>query len=84
MGFIITKEGLRPDPDKVDRLLKIALPKTLRQLRRFVGIINYYKSLYFKRSHKLYPLLQAMSPKEKFKFTPIMHEAFKDIKHMLA
>ena len=42
LGFIIDKEGRRPDPDKIDSIAKMPPPNDLTTLRSFLGMINYY------------------------------------------
>lgn len=42
LGFIIDKEGRRPDPDKTDAIAKMPPPTDLTTLRSFIGMVNYY------------------------------------------
>ena len=41
LGYWITRKGTQPVPKKVDAIKKIAVPKTIKELRSFVGMINY-------------------------------------------
>lgn len=43
LGHIITGEGIAPDPEKMEALQHFAIPTTKRQLRGFLGIVNFYK-----------------------------------------
>lgn len=43
MGYIVDELGLRPDPEKVSCVLKVPLPKTVTELRRFVGMASWYR-----------------------------------------
>lgn len=43
MGYIIDEQGLRPDPEKVSCVLKVPLPKTVTELRRFLGMAGWYR-----------------------------------------
>jgi hypothetical protein len=56
LGHIITPEGVKPQPKKVAAILNIASPKTPKQLRQFVGMINYYRDHIHRRSHLLAPM----------------------------
>ena len=56
LGYWITREGVQPLPNKVEAIKNIAPPKTRRQLRRFIGMINYYRDMWSKRSELLAPL----------------------------
>jgi Reverse transcriptase (RNA-dependent DNA polymerase) len=42
LGYWITCDGIKPLPDKVKAILAIDTPKNRKELRSFIGIINYY------------------------------------------
>ena len=42
LGFIIDRNGRRPDPDKINTIVKMPQPTDLTTLRLFIGMINYY------------------------------------------
>ena len=42
-GHLITKEGIKADPKKLDAIKLMSKPKTLKQLRSFLGFCNYYR-----------------------------------------
>ncbi|GFT68640.1 retrovirus-related Pol polyprotein from transposon opus [Trichonephila clavipes] len=43
LGFLITAEGSRPLPEKVQAILSYKLPETIHDLRTFLGMINFYR-----------------------------------------
>ena len=43
LGHIISSEGLKPQPEKVDAINAITLPKTVKELQSFLGMTNYYR-----------------------------------------
>jgi Reverse transcriptase (RNA-dependent DNA polymerase) len=43
LGFVLTCNGVKPQISKVEVLMKLALPKTVKQVCSFIGMINYYK-----------------------------------------
>jgi hypothetical protein len=47
LGYEITRDGIQPQPKKVEAILKLSSPKTKRELRHFLGIamINYYRDM---------------------------------------
>ena len=56
LGYWITREGVMPIPKKVQAIQDIAPPKTKKQLRRFIGMVNYYHDMWVRRSETLAPL----------------------------
>lgn len=43
LGYLVNKDGLRPLPDRVQALQEFKLPGTVKELRRFLALINGYK-----------------------------------------
>lgn len=43
LGFLITKDGTKPLPQKVQAILDYNLPETLHDLRTFLGLLNFYR-----------------------------------------
>ena len=39
-GFVINKKGIKPDDDKVEVIHSMPEPKTVRQVRGFIGAIG--------------------------------------------
>ena len=60
-------------------------PSTVTEVRSFIGMIQYYRDLWPRRSHILQPFTDISSGKkgQKIKWTPALEEAFKDIKKMV-
>jgi hypothetical protein len=44
LGFIVDKEGRRPDPQKVTAVTNMPAPTNITTLRSFLGLVNYYQS----------------------------------------
>ena len=84
LGYNISREGLRPSQKKVEAILQIKAPTTRKQLRRFIGMVNYYRDMWPQRSHFLAPLSSMTSAKIKWKWTPECQEAFEQMKALIA
>ena len=52
----MTPDGIKPLNDKVQGILDINRPKTVTQLRSFIGMINFYRDFWNKRAEILAPL----------------------------
>ena len=55
LGYWISRAGIQPLPKKVNAILSIAPPRTQKELRSFIGIINYYRDMWIRRSDILAP-----------------------------
>ena len=56
LGYHLTCDGVMPIPKKVEANQALAVPKTRKQLRQFIGMINFYRDMWQKRSEILSPL----------------------------
>ncbi|KAL0860680.1 hypothetical protein ABMA27_010024 [Loxostege sticticalis] len=43
LGHTITREGLKPNTDKIDAILNYPIPKTTTEIKSFLGLIGYYR-----------------------------------------
>lgn len=43
LGYSISAQGTKPLPTKVEAVQSFPTPKTVRELRRFLGVINFYR-----------------------------------------
>ncbi len=56
LGYIITRDGVKPQHNKVQAILAISPPKNVKELRRFLGMIQYYRDIWAKCRKQLAPL----------------------------
>jgi hypothetical protein len=45
LGYILTRYGIKPQPNKVQAMLALALPRIVKELCRFLGMVQYYRDL---------------------------------------
>jgi hypothetical protein len=84
LGYWLTRRGLQPQPKKVEAILRLTPPKLKRQLRRFLGMVNFNRDMWQMRSHILAPLSALVSPKVKFEWHQEHQDAFDQIKTLIS
>lgn len=43
LGHVISKDGIKPNPDKIKAIQNFPLPKTATEIKRFLGLLGYYR-----------------------------------------
>ena len=79
---------------KIKSILDMEFPANVHNVRRLLGMIQYYRDLWEKRSHILAPLSNLVGecgttknrkkPKRKFKWEPVHQEAFERMKQVMS
>jgi hypothetical protein len=72
LGYVLTRDGIKPQSNMVQAILAIKPPTGVRQLRHFLGMVQYYSDLWAKWSDMLASLTslvgecgQTKSPRDK-------------------
>lgn len=84
LGYVIDSEqGLRVDPDKVKAILDIPTPKTVKEVRSFLGMASWYRRFVDNFSALISPLTNLLRKNQRFIWTTTCEEAFGKIKECL-
>ncbi len=97
LGYILTREGIKPQPKKVQAILALSLSNNVRELRHFVGMVQYYWDMWARRSEMLAPLTDLvgecretkttrmnMTKKKPWQWDPIHQQVFDNVKAAIA
>ena len=85
LGHTVTKDGIKPLPEKVAALKAYPAPSTTDELRRFLGMINFSNRFIPKAAQIMKPLYKAAAAKsKKLEWSDEMLQAFKMAKTALA
>ena len=83
LGYHVTREGVMPIPKKIEAIQALAVPKTRKQLRQFIGMINFYRDMWQKRSELLAPLTAITSKNVKYDWKDEHQKCFDAIKRVV-
>lgn len=83
LGFIIDKEGIKPDLDKVEIIRTMPAPKSVREVRGFIGAIGYYRRFIPAFSRLAGPLIALTKKYARFRWTEDCQRAFDCLREQL-
>lgn len=78
LGMLISEEGIRPDPKNLETVTKFERPKTINELRSFIGAVSYFRKFIYKFAEIMKPLYDE-TKNEKIKWGKLQEEAFNKI-----
>ncbi len=76
LGFIVSPEGVRMDPDKVKAVVSWPTPDSRKALQRFLGFANFYRRFIRNFSQLAAPLTALTSTKTAFRWSKAAEAAF--------
>ena len=86
LGYEVSAQGIRPLPYRIKALMEYPPPPDAQGLRRFLGMINFYRLFLPKAAHFQAPLHAALSGlkgPQPIEWTPALLEAFEACKQSL-
>ncbi|XP_048488048.1 uncharacterized protein LOC105383898 isoform X1 [Plutella xylostella] len=83
LGYVIDKHGIRPCPKKVEAIAKAPCPTNVSEVKRFLGVVNYYRSFVPQASSLLSPLHELLRDGAEWEWTHRHQNAFASMKEEL-
>ena len=82
-GHEIDKQGLHKTQEKIDAVLQTPYPKTVTQLRAFLGLVNYYARVLPDLASLLHPLHQLLEKGRSWDWSKECNQAFGGVKRLV-
>lgn len=83
LGHTITKDGLKPNNDKIQAVLNYPLPETTTQIKSFLGLIGYYRRFIKDFAKVTQPLTACLKKRNKLIIDKKYVDAFEKCKELL-
>lgn len=83
LGHIIRRDGVTPDPSKIEAVMKFPTPKNVKDLKSFLGLAGYYRRFIKNFAKIAKPLNSLFKEGIEFKWEQEQEEAFTTLKHIL-
>jgi hypothetical protein len=97
LGCILTREGIKPQPKKVQAIFTLNPPNNVKELRHFLTMVQYYLDMWARHSEMLAPLTDLVGECKETKTTrmnktkkkpwlwdPIYQQVFDNVKAAIA
>lgn len=85
LGHVITQEGIKPDQEKIRKILDWKLPENQKQIKQFLGLSGYYRRFIKDYSKIVKPMTQYLKKDEKVNLNDEKYKAaFSKLKEILA
>lgn len=83
LGHVIDADGLHATDDKIKAIVNAPRPRTVAELRSFLGLLNYYGRFIPNLSSLIYPLNNLLRQKTTWRWTKACSDAFTAAKEQI-
>ena len=83
LGFMITTRGIEVDPSKIEAILEMEPPRTEKEIRSFLGKIQFISRFIAKLTSTCEPMFRLLKKGVPFRWDDKCHKAFDAIKKYL-
>ena len=83
IGYIVSSDGIKADPTKIEAISEFPAPTNITELRSFMGMANQLGGFTHLLSEAAGPLRDLLKPKNAFLWSPQHEEAFTKTKEIL-
>ncbi|UYV82801.1 hypothetical protein LAZ67_22000913, partial [Cordylochernes scorpioides] len=82
-GHLFDSKGIYPDPEKIEAIARFPTPKSITDVRSFIGLCSYYRRFIENFAEKAAPLHEVLKKDNKFTWNSDQQDAFDSLKKAL-
>ncbi|KRK05548.1 uncharacterized protein Dyak_GE28019, partial [Drosophila yakuba] len=83
LGHVVSDQGIRTDPEKVEAIRDLPAPKTTKEVHSFLGMASWYRRFIPKFTEQAGPLQELIRKGKKFEWNKRHQESFDSLKESL-
>ncbi len=83
LGYVVNGEGIKSNPNKVEVIVNLPPPKSIKEVRSFLGMCSYYRQTMPNFAVVSSALTELTKKNVRFRWTNIEQEAFDTLKQLL-
>jgi hypothetical protein len=80
LGFVLTEDGVSASPEKVKAVQNYPVPKSVKDVRAFLGLASFYRRLVQGFAEMAKPLTELTRKDREFTWGPSQQKAFEELK----
>lgn len=83
LGFLVTPQGILPDPEKAKAIADMKPPRTVRQVTQVLGVTGFFRRLIDHYASVAAPITQLLRKNSKFRWEAKQQQVFDELKSKL-
>lgn len=83
LGHVVSQEGVATDPSKIEAVKDWPIPKSIKDVRSFLGLTSYYRKFIKGYAEKAKPLYKVTEKNQRFSWSEDCQISFKELKDAL-
>ena len=83
LGYVISEEGIKPDPHNLKKISEWPVPKNESEVRGFIGLCNYYRSHLPNFAKISEPMTNLLLKDQPFSWSDAQQKSYEALKSML-
>ena len=83
LGFIISTEGIEPNPKKMHAIAEYPIPKKKKEVRAYLGLLNFHSQYMPNFTLRARPLQKLTGKNAKFQWNQEEQTAFEELKELM-
>ena len=83
MGHVVSEEGISVDPNKIQAVKDWPIPRTVTEIKSFIGLAGYYRRFVQDFSKIAAPLTKLTRKEERYQWSEECTAAFEQLKERL-
>lgn len=84
LGHKLDRSGIQPVDENIKKITDFPIPNTVKKVRRFIGLVSYFRRFVPKFSELTAPLTNLIRKRKKFQWTPTAQKSFEILKQKLS
>lgn len=83
LGHIVSRDGVKPDPKKIKSIVEYPQPKTVKDIRAFLGLTGYYRRFIKNFADIAKPMTELTKKEKDFSWGQSQQKAFETLRNSL-